>query len=51
MNWDLLVFAGRDLIYERNIDAFLDEVNTELYVNQGGEGLGFNGISFMSTFQ
>jgi len=51
INWDLLVFAGRDLIYERNIDAFLDEVNTELYVNQGGDGLGFTGIINENTFK
>jgi len=51
MNWDLLVFAGRDLIYERNIDAFLDEVNTELYINQGGNGLEFTGIINKNTFK
>jgi hypothetical protein len=51
LNWDLLVFAGKDLMYERNIDAFLDKVNTELFVNQGGNGIEFRGTINTNTFQ
>jgi hypothetical protein len=51
INWDIIVFAGKDLIYERNIDAFLDEVNTELYVNPGGDGLEFTGTINKNTFE
>jgi hypothetical protein len=51
INWDLIVFAGEDLKYERDIDAFLDEVNTELYVNPGGIGLEFNGVINQNTFK
>ena len=51
INWDLLVHAGEDLKYEREIDAFLGEVNTELFVNPGGEGLEFTGTINQNTFK
>lgn len=51
INWNLIVRAGTDLIYEREIDAFLGEVNTELYVNPGGKGLTFTGTINKNTFK
>ena len=51
INWDLFVKAGKDLNYVREIDAFLGEVNTELTVNPGGNGLELRGTINRNTFK
>jgi len=51
MQWDIKVFAGRDLKYERQISAFLGEVNTELFLNPEVDGIEFTGIINNNSFR
>ncbi len=48
--WDVLVKAGKDLQYVRQISGFLGEVNTELNIDPSSEGLIFKGVIEKETF-
>jgi len=48
--WDVVVKAGKDLQYTRQVPGFLGEVNTELNVDPSSEGLEFKGVIEKDTF-
>ncbi len=50
LDWDVLVKAGEATIYEREIPAYIDNVNTELYADVSSPGLAFSGIINNGTF-
>ncbi len=51
LDWDVLVKAGEATIYEREIPAYIDNVNTELYADVSSPGLAFSGIIRNGTFR
>jgi hypothetical protein len=48
--WDVVVKAGKDLQYTRQIPGFFGEVNTELNIDPSSEGLIFKGVIEKDTF-
>ena len=48
--WDVVVKAGKDLQYVREVPGFLGEVNTELNIDPASEGLVFNGVIDKHSF-
>ena len=51
LDWDVLVKPGEATIYEREIPAYIDNVNTELYADVSSPGLAFSGIINNGTFR
>ncbi len=51
MEWDILVRAGKDVSYRRDIPAYIDNVRAELTVDEGSPGLDFTGIIKKGTFR
>ncbi len=51
IDWDLLVKSGEDVIFFRDIPAFIDRVNMELYVDETSKGLRLRGIINQGTFK
>ncbi len=51
MEWDILVRAGKDVRYRRDIPAYIDNVRAELTVDEGSPGLDFTGIIKKGTFR
>ncbi len=50
INWDVLTVSGEDVLYFREIPAYIDNVNTELYIDETSPGLHFKGILNKGTF-
>ncbi|RMH64168.1 MAG: hypothetical protein D6677_05670 [Calditrichaeota bacterium] len=50
LDWDVLVRPGKDVVYRRDIPAYVDNVNAELTVDEGSPGLDFSGIIKKGTF-
>jgi len=50
MDWDVLVKAGEDVTYVRDIPAYIDNVQAELSVDDASEGLTFRGVIDENTF-
>ncbi len=50
INWDVQVVSGEDVVYYREIPAYIDNVNTELYIDESSPGLHFKGILNQGTF-
>ncbi len=51
INWDVLTVSGEDVLYFREIPAYIDNVNTELYIDESSPGLHFSGILNEGTFK
>jgi len=51
MEWDVKLISGKDVRYRREIPAYIDNVNTELYVDESSPGLDFSGILSEGTFR
>ncbi|MEJ2053188.1 MAG: hypothetical protein P8X42_04635, partial [Calditrichaceae bacterium] len=51
INWDILVKSGEDVVYFRDIPAYIDKVYTEVYIDESSEGIHFKGIIDNGTFQ
>ncbi len=51
MEWDATVKAGEDVVYRRDIPAYIDNVLTEITVDEKSEGLAFTGIIDQGTFK
>ncbi|MBN2423574.1 MAG: hypothetical protein JXR46_07380 [Calditrichaceae bacterium] len=50
VNWNVFLTSGEDVVYQRKIPAYIDNVNTELYVDETSKGLYFTGIIDESSF-
>ncbi len=50
INWDVKTLSGEDVLYVREIPAYIGKVNTELYIDESSEGLEFSGIIEEHTF-
>ncbi|MGD9897874.1 MAG: hypothetical protein AB7T22_01980 [Calditrichaceae bacterium] len=44
MEWDIHVKSGEDVLYTRDIPAYIDNVHAELFVDESSVGLDFSGI-------
>ncbi len=51
MEWDATVKSGEDVVYLREIPAYIDNVFAELTVDESSEGLHFAGIIDNGTFK
>jgi len=51
MEWDATVKSGEDVVYLREIPAYIDNVNAEITVDESSEGLHFSGIINKGTFK
>lgn len=51
INWDVLVRSGEDVVYFREIPAYIDNVNTEVFIDESSPGLQFTGIINNGTFR
>ncbi len=51
IDWDLQVDCGGDVVYFREIPAYIDNVNTELFVDKSSPGLHLRGILSNKTFR
>ncbi|HEM49019.1 MAG TPA: hypothetical protein ENO27_02295, partial [Caldithrix sp.] len=51
INWDILVNSGEDVIYFREIPAYIDKVYTEAYIDEASEGIHFSGIINKGNFK
>ena len=51
MEWDVLLKSGKDVVYHKEIPAYIDNVNTELYMDESSPGLQFTGIINGGTFK
>ncbi len=51
INWDVLTVSGEDVLYFREIPAYIDNVNTELYIDESSPGLHFTGILSDGSFK
>lgn len=51
MEWDVKVLPGEDILYFRDIPAYIDEVKAELFVDESSEGLQFTGSLNNGTFK
>jgi hypothetical protein len=51
MDWQVLVKSGEDVQYFREIPAYIDNVNMEVYVDESSPGLEFHGIIQAGTFK
>ncbi len=51
LDWDLRVRSGEDVVYYRDIPAFIDNVHTELFVDESSPGLNFKGILNKGSFK
>ncbi len=44
IEWDVLVKSAEDVLYHREIPAFIDNVNAEVFVDETSPGFAFSGI-------
>ncbi|GEM_PF-3065108 len=44
IDWDVLLKPGEDVVYNRDIPAYIDNVHTELFLDEASRGLAFNGV-------
>ena len=51
IDWDLLVKPGEDVVYFRQIPAYIDNVNTELFIDESSPGLHVRGILSNESFR
>ena len=51
MDWDVMLKSGKDVVYHKEIPAYIDNVNTELYMDESSPGLHFKGIISNGTFK
>ncbi len=51
MEWDVRLKSGKDVVYHKEIPAYIDNVNTELYMDESSPGLRFTGIISEGTFK
>lgn len=51
MEWDVHVLPGENVLYFRDIPAYIDNVQAEIYVDESSEGLKFSGILDQGNFQ
>lgn len=51
IDWDLLVKPGEDVVYFRQIPAYIDNVNTELFIDESSPGLHLRGILSNKSFR
>ena len=51
MDWDVIVKPGEDVIYVKDIPAYLDNVRTEIAVDQSSKGIEFGGIIDKGSFK
>jgi len=51
INWDLLVRSGENVRYIRDIPAYFDKVETELFVDELSPGLALTGIISQDKFR
>jgi len=51
MEWDALLKSGKDVLYIRDLPAYIDNVHAEITVDEKSEGLAFNGIINQGTFK
>ncbi len=51
IDWDLWVTSGEDVVYFREIPAYIDNVNTELFVDESSPGLHLRGVLSNNTFR
>jgi hypothetical protein len=50
LDWDVRVEPGEDVIFFRDIPAYIDNVNAELFVSENSPGLHFKGIINKGAF-
>ena len=50
MEWDVVLQSAEDVLYHRQIPAFIDNVNTEVFVDETSPGFAFSGIINQGTF-
>lgn len=50
IEWNLMVRSGEDVKYFREIPAYIDNVNTEVFVDESSPGLELNGILQNGSF-
>jgi len=50
MEWDVLTKPGENVVYFRDIPAYIDNVEAELFVDESSQGLEFLGILDRGTF-
>ena len=51
INWDILVKSGEDVVYFREIPAYIDKVYTEAYIDEASDGIHFTGIIEKGNFK
>ncbi|HHJ52011.1 MAG TPA: hypothetical protein ENJ89_02345, partial [Caldithrix abyssi] len=51
IDWDVLVRSKENVVYYRDIPAFIDNVHTEFFIDESSPGLSFNGILNQKTFK
>ena len=51
IDWDILVKSGEDVVYFREIPAYIDKVYTEAYIDEASEGIHFKGIIEKGSFK
>jgi len=51
IDWDVLAKSGEDVVYFREIPAYIDKVYTEVYIDESSEGIHFKGILDKGNFQ
>ena len=51
INWDVLVKSGEDVVYFREIPAYIDNVYTEAYIDETSKGIHFKGIIEKGSFK
>ncbi|MCB9057346.1 MAG: hypothetical protein H6627_02200 [Calditrichae bacterium] len=51
MEWDVTLKAGEDVLYIRDLPAYIDNVHAEITVDENSQGLSFAGIIDKGTFK
>jgi len=51
MDWDVMLESAEDVLYHRQIPAFIDNVNTEVFVDETSPGFAFSGIINEGSFK
>lgn len=51
IDWDVLIKSGEDVQYFRQLPAYIDNVDMEIYVDEKSDGLKFTGIISKGTFK
>ena len=50
MDWDIHMNSAEDVVYHRDIPAYIDNVNAEIFIDESSPGLSFKGIISKHTF-